>query len=625
MPTTTSENPVRSLIVFGAGGHGKVVADVGRSMGFRLAGFVDDDPTRDGAEIWGIPVIGWDRLVAQSPRNGGVVVALGIGSNEARERTHARLRAAGFQIATLIHPTAAVAPSAQLGEGTVVMANASVNPDAIVGAGVIVNTGAVVEHDCRVADYAHLSPKAALGGAVTVGRRSHLGLGAVALPGIRIGADVRAGAGAALHRDVSDGKTVVGVPARPLESKSRKTASRIYLSPPHLGAEERKLAADALESNGVGALGPHVDAFERELAGRVGVGHAAALSSGTAAIHLALRILGVGSGDEVVAPTLTFSASVNSILSEGARPVFIDSSPDTWTMDPALLAEELETRARRGKLPKAVVVVDLYGQAADYEPIVAACERYGIPIIEDAAEALGATYAGHPAGSLGSMGVFSFNGNKIISANGGGMLLSDRQSWIEKARSLASESVGRGSWQPHSSVGSSYRLPNLLAAVGRGQLRVLDEHVARRRQINALYRRFLADVPGASFKSEADYGVSNGWLTVVAFDPAEFGADRETVRLHLEQRDIESRPVWTPLHLQPAFADFRVRGGSVAEGLYERGLCLPSGSSMTDDDVARVAEAIRACSPVGKTTRRPRRASVAKLVASDQNLPSIGK
>jgi sugar O-acyltransferase (sialic acid O-acetyltransferase NeuD family) len=217
-PKPTTATP--ALLVLGSGGHGKVVADVGRSMGLRLAGFVDDDPARVGARIWGLEVISWDRLLAERERLGEVVVALGIGSNEARERGHARLRAAGLPVATLIHPKAAVASSARLGEGTVVMANASVNPDAEVGAGAIVNTGAVVEHDCRLGDYAHLSPNAALGGAATVGRRSHLGLGAVALPGVKVGADVRAGAGAAIHRDVADGLTVVGVPARPIDERA---------------------------------------------------------------------------------------------------------------------------------------------------------------------------------------------------------------------------------------------------------------------------------------------------------------------------------------------------------------------------------------------------------------------
>jgi pyridoxal phosphate-dependent aminotransferase EpsN len=405
--------------------------------------------------------------------------------------------------------------------------------------------------------------------------------------------------------------------------------TRIYLSPPHIGEEERKLVADAFDTNWIAPLGPHVDAFERELARRTAVGHAAALSSGTAALHLALRILGVGPGDEVIAPTLTFSATVNPILYEGARPVFLDSSRETWTLDPALLAEELEARAKQGRLPKAVIVVDLYGQCADYDPIVEACDRYGVPIVEDAAEALGATYAGRPAGSLGAMGVFSFNGNKIITTSGGGMLLSDRWEWIEKARFLATQARDPAPWYQHSELGFNYRLSNLLAAVGRGQLRVLDQRVARRRAVNALYRRLLGDVPGLSFMPYADYGDPNGWLTVVTFDRERFGADREAVRIRLEQREIESRPVWKPMHLQPVFAGFRVRGGAVAKDLFERGLCLPSGSSMTDEDVLRVATEVVAASPaLARAYRGPRTPPPVVAPASPgftEPLTSIGK
>jgi pyridoxal phosphate-dependent aminotransferase EpsN len=402
--------------------------------------------------------------------------------------------------------------------------------------------------------------------------------------------------------------------------------SRIHLSPPHMGVEERKLFGEAFDSNWIAPLGPHVDAFEREVAERTGVAHAAALSSGTAAIHLALRVLGVGPGDEVIAPTLTFSATINPILYQGARPVFLDSNRETWNLDPALLAEELEARGRRGRLPKAVIAVDLYGQAADYEPILAACERWGVPLVEDAAEALGATYAGRAAGSFGALGIFSFNGNKIITTSGGGMLLSNRREWIERARFLATQARDPAPWYQHSELGFNYRLSNLLAAVGRGQLRVLDQRVARRREINALYRRALGGLPGLSFMPEAEYGVSNGWLSVVTIDPLEFGVDREAVRLRLERGEIESRPVWKPMHLQPVFAGYPARGGAVATELFERGLCLPSGSSMTDQDVVRVAAEVRA-SRLERASpgRRPPIAAVEPVTADPRESPSLGK
>jgi dTDP-4-amino-4,6-dideoxygalactose transaminase len=370
--------------------------------------------------------------------------------------------------------------------------------------------------------------------------------------------------------------------------------TRIYLSPPHMGEDERKLLLEAFDSNWIAPLGPHVDGFERELAAKVGVSHAAALSSGTGAIHLALRILGVGRGDEVIASSLTFSATVNPIVYEGATPVFIDSERATWNLDPGLLEEELAACAKRGKLPKAVIAVDLYGQCADYDRIVAACARYEVPLLEDAAEALGATYKGRHAGTFGAMSVFSFNGNKIITTSGGGMLVSERKDWIEKARHLATQARDPAPHYQHSAIGFNYRMSNLLAAVGRGQLRVLDARVARRREVNAAYRRLLGGLPGLEFMPESPDGRMNAWLTCVTIDPARFGATREDVRKHLEALEIEARPVWKPMHLQPVFSGCRFRGGAVAAELFERGLCLPSGSSLTDAQVLDIGGQVRA-------------------------------
>ncbi len=374
--------------------------------------------------------------------------------------------------------------------------------------------------------------------------------------------------------------------------------SRIYLSPPHMGGHERALLAEAFDSNWIAPLGPQVDAFERELAARVGVPHAAALSSGTAALHLALQVLGVTAGDEVLVSTLTFSASANPVTYVGARPVFLDCDRATWNLDPGLLAEELEACARRNQLPKAVIAVDLYGQCADYDPIGEACRRYEVPLIEDAAEALGSTYRGKPAGSFGSLSVFSFNGNKIITTSGGGMLVSDNATWIDRARFLATQARDPAPHYEHSQIGFNYRLSNLLAAVGRGQLRVLDERVEQRRANNAFYREALA-LPGLTFMPEAPYGRSNCWLSCLTIDPHAFGATREDIRRKLETLDIESRPVWKPMHMQPVFRECRTRGGAVAEDLFERGLCLPSGSSLTADERAKVADAIRSIASAG--------------------------
>lgn len=376
---------------------------------------------------------------------------------------------------------------------------------------------------------------------------------------------------------------------------------RIYISPPHMGDDERELLLDAFDSNWIAPVGPHVRGFESEAATRTGVGHALALSSGTAALHLALLVLGVGEGDEVVTSTLTFSATVNAIRYVGGVPVLIDCDPATWTMDPGLLAEELEAAARKGRLPAAIVVVDTYGQCADYDSILGVCARYEIPVVEDASQAIGATYRDRAAGSLGAMGVFSFNGNKIITTGGGGALVSSDRRLIEDARHLANHARDPAPHYEHSRVGFSYGMSNLAAAIGRGQLRVLDDRVRRRRGNNAAYRRALGGRTGIEFMPEAPYGRATFWLTAVTIDPALAGTDRETLRLHLEEQAIESRPLLKPMHLQPAYRECRVRGGSVSAELFDRGLCLPSGSNLEEDDLERVVEAIRTAPDLAKT------------------------
>jgi pyridoxal phosphate-dependent aminotransferase EpsN len=357
-----------------------------------------------------------------------------------------------------------------------------------------------------------------------------------------------------------------------------------------MGPDERGLLLDAFDSNWIAPLGPHVDAFEREFAELVGSEHAVALSSGTAALHLGLRLLGVQPGDEVLTSTLTFAATANAITYVGARPVFIDSDRRSWNMDPDLLAEELEALARQGRRPAAVLAVDLYGQCADMPRIVEVCEQYGVPVLEDAAEALGATCAGRHAGTWGVLGVYSFNGNKILTTSGGGMLVTARGDWAERARFLSTQARDKAVHYEHSEVGYNYRLSNLLAAIGRGQLRVLSSRVARRRAHNRYYREALGGIAGLSFMPDAPYGEPTSWLTCMTVDPEQFGATRETIRLHLEGHDIESRPVWKPMHLQPVHRSCRARGGIVAAELFDRGLCLPSGSSLSDDDRRRVVQ-----------------------------------
>lgn len=369
--------------------------------------------------------------------------------------------------------------------------------------------------------------------------------------------------------------------------------ARVYLSQPHMEGDELEFVRDAFASNWIAPVGPHVDAFEREVADVVGVPYAVALSSGTAAIHLALRALEIKPGDEVLCSSLTFVASASPIVYEGGRPVFIDCDRATWTLDPSLLEEELRNSAARGQLPKAVIAVDLYGQCADYDRILELCAEYGVPLIEDAAEALGATYKGKMAGSFGECGIFSFNGNKIITTSSGGMLLSKERTIVEQARFLSNQAREPVPYFHHTNVGYNYRMSNVLAAIGRAQLRVLTERIAARRRIYEEYKAKLAHLPGIEFMPKASYGLTNYWLNCLLIDSEAFGATRDELRLALEAEDIESRPAWKPMHLQPVFAGCRVLGGAVSQDISERGLCLPSSSNLSGHDLQRIIEVIR--------------------------------
>jgi dTDP-4-amino-4,6-dideoxygalactose transaminase len=367
----------------------------------------------------------------------------------------------------------------------------------------------------------------------------------------------------------------------------------ILLSTPHIGEQELKFVQEAFKTNWVAPVGPNIDAFEQEFSQVVGSEYAAALSSGTAALHLALKLVGVKAGDEVFCSTFTFIASASPITYLGAKPVFIDSDRTSWNMDPNLLADALAQRDKLGKLPKAVVLVHLYGQSADIAPIKEICDRYSIPLIEDAAEALGATYKGTSPGTWGRAGIFSFNGNKIITTSGGGMLISDDADLIGQAKFLATQARDPEPHYEHTQIGFNYRLSNISAGIGRGQLLVLKDRVAARRRNFEIYQQALGDLPGIGFMPEPDYGSSTRWLSCVTFDPEAAGIDREQIRLQLWEQQIESRPVWKPMHLQPIFADCECINNGVAEELFSQGLCLPSGSNLTEADLERVITVIK--------------------------------
>ena len=364
--------------------------------------------------------------------------------------------------------------------------------------------------------------------------------------------------------------------------------TRVYLSPPDVLPDDQKSIQRAVESGWIAPLGPEVDAFESDLSAVTERGHAVALSSGTAALHLALLALGVGPGDRVLVSSLTFAATANAVRYTGADPVFVDSELETWNMDPGLLAEALD----RGGPFAACVPVDIYGQCADYDRIEALCAEHEIPLIEDAAEGLGATYRGRPAGNFGVMATLSFNGNKIITTSGGGALVTDREDWAIQARWLATQARDPAPHYQHSTVGYNYRLSNLLAALGRSQLADLGRRVDARRDHNQAYRAALSGLPGVEFMPEAEDCRSTFWLTCLTIDPEISGTDREAVRIELESLDIEARPVWKPMHLQPVFADCEMYGGDVSGRLFEHGLCLPSGSNLAIADRDRVIETV---------------------------------
>lgn len=373
--------------------------------------------------------------------------------------------------------------------------------------------------------------------------------------------------------------------------------SKIYLSSPHMGERELSFIHEAFKTNWIAPLGPHVDGFERDLQDYVGMNYAAVLSSGTAAIHLALILLGVKYGDEVICQSFTFSGSANPIVYQGATPIFIDSEEDTWNMDPQILEEAIRDRIKKGKKPKAIIPVHLYGMPSKINEILSIAEMYEIPVIEDAAEALGSSVNGKKCGSFGTIGILSFNGNKIITTSGGGALLSNNEEIVKKARFLATQARDPAPHYEHTHIGYNYRMSNVLAGIGRGQMQVLDDRVAARRNNFNRYVHFF------SLKNQEGYNVqwtseplgffSNRWLTTILIHPNEnHGISREMVRKAFEKENIESRPLWKPMHLQPVFRNAPFYGTSIAEKLFFDGLCLPSGSNLTEGDWSRIFDVL---------------------------------
>jgi dTDP-4-amino-4,6-dideoxygalactose transaminase len=369
--------------------------------------------------------------------------------------------------------------------------------------------------------------------------------------------------------------------------------NKIWLSSPHMCGKEFENVKEAFETNWIAPLGPHVDGFEKDLVNYTKSGYAAALSSGTSAIHLGLIMLGVVAGDEVLCQSFTFSASANPIAYQGAIPIFIDSEEDTWNMCPKHLRLAIEDRMKHGKKPKVIIPVHLYGMPAKMNEIIAIAKEFEIPIIEDAAEGLGSTLNDQACGTFGELGVLSFNGNKIITTSGGGALISNNEAYINKARFLATQARDNAPHYQHSHIGYNYRMSNVCAGIGRGQMTVLDDRVAQRRSNFEFYKSKLSNLKGVSFHNEPEGSFSNRWLTCIIVNPTETnGVTREDIRLALDKKNIESRPLWKPMHLQPVFENYPFYGDGTSARLFENGLCLPSGSNLTITDLELVVSTI---------------------------------
>lgn len=577
--------------LYGASGHCKVIVDILQSNNDSIATIVDDNPKQQS--LYGIPIEN-SKVFKQESKQRWIV---SIGNNSIRKKIVKSLSASFF---TAIHDKAVVSKESNIGDGSVIMAGAIVNPDVTIGKHCIINTGAIIEHDCKIDDFAHISPNAALAGGVQIGEGTHIGISASIIQGKKIGKWVTVGAGTVVIDDIPDYAVVIGNPGRIIKYNIENTIlkmekTKIWLSSPHMGGNEEKYVKEAFDSNWIAPLGPNVNGLEKDLEGYLGQDSSVgALSSGTAAIHLGLILLGVEAGDSVICQSMTFSASANPILYLGATPIFIDSEMETWNLCPLALEESIIDSIAQGKKPKAIIAVHLYGVPYKIEEVRAVADKYGIPILEDSAEALGSSYKGQKCGTFGDIGVLSFNGNKIITTSGGGAIITANKKLKEKALFYATQSRDDAAHYEHSEIGYNYRMSNICAGIGRGQMEVLDAHVGMRIKMHDFYVRLFKDIEGVTVFSSpnADYS-ANYWLSALLISPdATHGITVEDLRIAFEKENIESRPLWKPMHMQPIFSDYPYYGTRLAETLFENGLCLPSGSNLTSEDRARIAEVV---------------------------------
>ncbi|EIA10229.1 4-keto-6-deoxy-N-Acetyl-D-hexosaminyl-(Lipid carrier) aminotransferase [Flavobacterium frigoris PS1] len=579
------------IFLYGASGHCKVIVDILKSNNENIDAIIDDNPKENS--LFGISII--NSLAFKHELTHKLIVS--IGNNSIRKKIVNSLSTSFF---TAIHSKALVSDYSKIGEGSVVMAASVINPGVSIGKHCIINTGGIVEHDCKIDDFVHVSPNAAIAGGVEIGEGTHIGIAASVIQGMKIGKWVTVGAGAVVINDIPDYAVVVGNPGRIIKHNIENTTlkmdkSKIWLSSPHMGGTERNYVQEAFDTNWIAPLGPNVNGLESDLEDYLGEeSSVGALSSGTAAIHLGLILLGVEAGDTVICQSMTFSASANPILYLGATPIFIDSEIETWNLCPLALEEAIIDSISKGATPKAIIAVHLYGVPYKVDEVRVVADKYGIPILEDSAEALGSSFKGQKCGTFGDIGVLSFNGNKIITTSGGGAIVTPSKELKEKALFFATQSRDDAAHYEHSEIGYNYRMSNICAGIGRGQMEVLDAHVGLRIKMHVFYVDLFKDIEGIDVFSSpnSDYS-ANYWLTAILISPnAAHGISVEELRLAFEKENIESRPLWKPMHMQPIFSDYPYYGKKIAETLFGNGLCLPSGSNLTNEDRARITAVV---------------------------------
>lgn len=594
---------MKKLYIVGAGGFGREVFTwashcAAHQRDWVIAGFLDDHPEALTDKPTPVP---WIDRPGTFPLAEDAVFIVAIGNPAIRRQIHCLLRDRGARFVNVIHPTVVLGVGVELGCGIVLAPHAVVSAHARLGDGTVLNLQATVQHDAVVGPWSQVSCHADIGGGAILGAEVLVGTRASVGPRVRVGDGVRIPPATHVDADLASagpGSQLSGW-GQFRKPQNCMDPTRIYLSPPHLEGNEGAALQAVLESGWIAPAGPALGDFEQEFCRLTGVKHAVALTSCTAAIHLALLVAGVQPGDEVLCSSFSFAASANPIRMVGAEPVFIDSEESSWNLDPALLEEAIEGRIRAtGRPPKALVLVHIFGQSADLDPISALCERHGVILIEDAAEALGAVYHSRERGDLvpgtiGRIGTFSFNGNKIITSSGGGMLVTADPDLAARALFLATQARDPAPHYQHSTLGFNYRLSNVLAALGRAQLTHLPRRVAARRAIFDTYQRGLGSLPGIAFMPEPAWSRGTRWLSCLTVDPQAFGASRDQVCQALASENIEARPVWKPLHLQPLFAGCPTFGGAVSEAIFQNGLCLPSGSNLTPAHLERILRIFR--------------------------------